>query len=531
MMTPLSTRSIARLATLAILGTTVILTTGCDTVALISFQEREFSEIRTPGITPAAGQCGGSTGDMTLRFVLEADNELPIIPEDVVGQQTLTLQESDITLSDGAIFEYPDVECDTNDDCRFMGENFTCTTARESLSDSQRRCQRSASLTLQGPVVFESDLEKNQLFGIIFENSGSLEGWLPEDVGVRFPDTDGDGTADGSQDTGPNPARATDADERRFVALTGIRDTFAEASVFANDLGDRRTLFGLWQFSGTSTADVRSLVAQTTSQNALWARDPATFSAAEDAFDTPGQTRANVYQALETVIDDGFGLDEFSDFEKTLVIFVDGPDDLRLDNFTADNVIDKATDQGIRVFIVHLDPALQTESGGVSLLRDDFRYWENQDVPCSSDVDCRNYESCRVPTAYSSSAGGAVDIVTTDTYCMPRRDENGRLGPVFDYQRIACETDGGYIYVKTPRALRRRIQWLPLAMDGLWKINGVVDVVENGQVAPDEGYAVQTNLAIAAGGTTRQFLFAQGGDPTAGREDDDQDTRTVLFVE
>lgn len=530
-MTPLSTRSIACLATLAALAATTLLMTGCDTVALISFQERQFSDVRTPGITPAAGQCTGSTGDMTLRFVLEADDELPILPGDVVGQQELNLEGGDISLSESALFEYPDVACDTNDDCRFMGSNFTCTTAREGLGGDQRRCLRSASLTLQGEPEFESDLEKPQLFGVIFENSGSLEGWLPEDVGLRYPDTDGDGTADGSRDTAPDTKRASDPDGRRDVALTGIRDTFAEASRFAEAQGDRRTLFGLWQFSGTSTADVRSLVAQTTSQNALWARDPATFAAAQAAFDSPGSTRANVYQALESVIDDGFGLDEFDGFEKTLVVFVDGPDDLRLGNFTADDVIEKATEQGIRVFIVHLDAAVQTESGNVTLIRDDFQYWQNQDAACGSGEDCLNYETCRVPTAYASDPGGAVDISTTDTYCMVERDQNGRVGPIFDYQRIACETDGGYIYVKTARALRRRMEWLPLTMDGLWKINGVVDVVENGQVPEDEGFGVQSNLSITAGGTTRSFLFAQGGDPGAGRENDDQDTRTVLFVD
>jgi hypothetical protein len=41
---------------------------GCDTVALISFQERAFSRVEGFGMTPLAGSCDGSTGTADLRF-------------------------------------------------------------------------------------------------------------------------------------------------------------------------------------------------------------------------------------------------------------------------------------------------------------------------------------------------------------------------------------------------------------------------------------------------------------------------------
>lgn len=114
---------------------------------------------------------------------------------------------------------------------------------------------------------------------------------------------------------------------------------------------------------------------------------------------------------------------------------------------------------------------------------------------------------------------------------MVRRDENGRVGPIEDYQRLACETDGGYIYVKSPQALRRRMEWLPLTMDGLWKVDAVIGVVDNGQLVSGRPYGVQVDFSVDVGDTTRSFLFGQAGDPVAGRDDDDQDTRAVIFVE
>lgn len=517
-----------------VLGMSAAIGSGCDTVALVSFQERDFQNVRSTGITPIAGQCGGSSGDVTLRFVLEADDKLPIKPGDVIGREDLNISASSIALADSAVFEYPDVTCSSNDDCALMGDNFTCTEARPGLSSTQRRCQRSASMSLSGPLTFESDVQRSQLLGVVFENAGSLEGWLPEDLGARYPDTTGNGVADGERDLQPDTSRASDPSRRRNVALTGLREAFTNVARDSESTNERRSLFGLWQFAGTSSADVRSLVAQVTPQNSIWARDPARFAAAANAFDDVDATRGNVYQALASVLEDeeAFADDTYADFDKTLVLLVDGPDELRLNAFDIERVIDAATDLEVRVFIVHLDSEVELTSSGVELLRDDFFYWENQDEPCASQQDCRNYEECRVPTAYATSPGGPVDKDPEgDTYCMVRRDENGRVGPIEDYQRLACETDGGYIYVKSPQALRRRMEWLPLTMDGLWKVDAVIDVVENEQVAPEQPYAVQTNLSIDAGGATRNFFFGQAGDPTAGRQDADQDTRTVIFVE
>src|SRR5690606_11574030 len=129
-----------------------------------------------------------------------------------------------------------------------------------------------------------------------------------------------------------------------------------------------------------------------------------------------------------------------------------------------------------------------------------------------SDAECKNFERCRQPVNYASSAGAPVEGATSDTYCMPERDPvNGRFGPIHEYSRIACETDGGYIYIKEASGIRPRIDWLPFAMDGLWKADTVVDVLQNRNVNADEAYHFQTTMSVTLGGTQRSYDFSQAG--------------------
>jgi hypothetical protein len=163
---------------------------ACDTVALISFSEREFQEINSPGFTATAGACatGIEDGRATLRFVLQSDDGTPIRPGETLGTTTVNLAADSLAFRDTAIFEVPIVEddpdttmapraekqCDSGE-CRQSG--MECSTA-PGIPDSAtaRRCQRTAQISLEGPIQFESDTTKPQLFGVLYENSGSLEG-------------------------------------------------------------------------------------------------------------------------------------------------------------------------------------------------------------------------------------------------------------------------------------------------------------------------------------------------------------------
>lgn len=498
---------------------------GCDTVALISFQERAFSRVEGFGMTPLAGSCDGSTGTADLRFVMIADDFTPIRPNDVVSNQLVEVTRDSLGLTASRLYELPDISCN-EDSCVFADDGFTCSLGLTGDDAQLRRCNRDLEMTISGNVSFAADVEKPQMFAFIVENAGSLDGWLPSDVGAYYVDWDGDGFAEGAPDQNLVSARASDRQKNRNVAFTQVANSWRDAARLALK-ENRRTVYGMWQFSGTSTADVRSLVNEVNEQ--LWTDQAATALSSVNLIQNAGQTRANVYQAMSTVMEGAMKDAEFANYEKTVVVFVDGPDDLRLNVFDEARVIQAAKDIDARLFIVHLDPAVATTGLDQNPLhRDDPRYWEDQE-PCTSDASCENFEECRKPVGYSTTPNGAVEIGTTDTYCLPVRDDNGRVGPIHAYQRIACETDGSYIYVTSPLALRPRMQWLPHAMDGLWKAEATVDAFENRRVAPGEGYKVQTTMSVNVGQTQRNFTYSQTGDTAAGTQLADQDTRGVLF--
>lgn len=523
--------------------------TSCDTVALISFSQREFQGIETPGFTAAAGSCstGIEDGRATLRFVLMADDGSPIRPNQTIAKGTVNVTAESIAFRNTAIMEVPIVEDDPDltmapraeaacsaGECRQSG--MECSVA-PGLADSAeaRRCQRTAEIALEGTIQFESDTTKPQLFGVLYENSGSLEGWLPSDVGGLYPDWDGDGTAEGGDDPGVIPSRASDRNRQGKAALAVLINNWKNAATNALD-EQRATSFGLWEFKGTSTADVISLVNEATANETVWTTQPSTADSSRAEFTQITGTRSNVFMAMNHVLETGFAPAEFAQHEKTLVMFVDGPDDLRLPQHNAASVISRAAELGVRIFIVHLDASqVPTTMAGTPVHRDDPRYWNERvdgapiQDPCASDSECKNFERCRVPIGYSSTPQAPVEINPGgNTYCMPERDpKNGRFGPINEYSRIACETDGGYIYVKEGSGIRPRMQWLPFSMDGLWKVDTIVDVLQNRNVEPDDTYHFQTTMSVTLGGTQRSYDFSQSGEPIS--VDDGADTRAVLF--
>lgn len=521
---------------------------SCDTVALIIFPDREFQQIQSSGFTATGGSCEGITdGTATLRFVLRADDGTPIRPGDVIQRNQVDLTASNVSFSQTALFESPrEIDdpdttmapqseriCASTNDCRQTG--MECTLAPGLTEAVHNRCLRTADVSTKGELKFVADTDKPQLFGVLFENSGSMEGFLPADVAALYPDWDGDGTAEGSTDTLRNTARGSDDTRSGRAALTGLISNWKEAARVATN-EQRATHFGLWEFKGTSTADVDSLVAKVSPTGSVWTTSGDIAERSRTEFSPITGTRGNVYMAINNVLSEGFGASDFDGFEKTLVVVVDGPDDLRLPQHSADSVIQRAQEQGVRLFIVHLDAKQSlTSTGNAPLHRDHPLYW-NETVDgskiqqaCTTDAQCNNFERCRVPTSYADTAGASV--VTSpngESYCMPTRDPvDGRFGPIHDYSKIACATEGGYIYVQHPSGIRPRTDWLPFAMDGLWEVNTVVDALENRTVLPEEGYRMQTTMSVTVEGTQRSYNFSQVGLPVA--TDDGRDTRAVLF--
>lgn len=107
---------------------------------------------------------------------------------------------------------------------------------------------------------------------------------------------------------------------------------------------------------------------------------------------------------------------------------------------------------------------------------------------------------------------------------MPKRDANGRVGPIDDYAQVACATGGGYIYVPEPEALSNQLSWLPRVLDGLWEVPVEVNALDRGDVEGDQAYQLQMNMTLTFDGTSCPYSLSQKGTLQS------SDTRTVVFV-
>lgn len=524
-------RRIAAASVLGLVGVSFAGLSGCDTVARISFSERRAEAIHSAGVTSPAGQCGGVDGVATMRFVMLANDTTPIIEGDDLTGALFNLRTQDVELRDSRVFSLPDQLCAGAGDCP---GNLVCTKASDSLGDQYRRCNVPSDIAVEGQPRFVADNTKNQLFGVLFENAGSLRGWLPLDVGnLRPVDANGDAIPGSGQDTGPITERATDHRVARGPLLTGLESNWDHASRYARRTG-RTTNFGFWTFAG-SRAQVFSRVAEVHPQELMWTSQLDRIMQASTNYRLNVELdrgRAAVFEAINTVIEQGYTQAEYADWDKTLVVFVDGPDDLRLaQNHTAETVMTNASAAGVRIYIVHLDSKLNAD-----LLRDDFRYYESQS-PCTDNGECKNFEECRVPQLFSDGLSGGVTYPQgyeqnpDARYCLPARDENGRVGPIEEYSQIACATEGGYIYVPSPQALRSRAEWLPFALDGLWEMDVLITEADRGNLFPGQPYKMQSTMNLQLGDLQRTYNFGQQGRVSQAIDDDDAaDTRAVFFT-
>lgn len=511
----------AMIPTLGLAATaTLVSMSGCDTVARLTFPDLKFASVQSSGLIPAAGSCDGSTGPAKLRMVLLDTQNQPITPETTLTGTSVNLTRDSVELSSSALFEMPDVLCAGSCD----NTAATCGTASPGFETALNRCFVSEGLGVNSDPTFVSDLVKNQLFGVVIENTGSLSGSLPSSFGMLYPDLNGDGKGQQVVELlSQRPERATDSSRRRASAFGRLVTNWELAQADATSR-TVETYFGAWSFAG-SQASLQSLV------TGVWT---TTGSAARAGISkvsgTPEKQQASVFESTARVLSDatGFADPRFADYEKTLVLFVDGPDELRLKGQTAQTVIDAANATNTRVFVVHIDPKIALEtSGGNPLIVDDPAYVAAQDG-CADDSECKNFEECRQSMRFSSNPGQNVSTPSDEraalNFCLPKRDENGRLGPVDDYAQIACATGGGYIYLSNTESLADQIDWLPFAMDGLWEVDVNIDAISRQSVAPSEPYLVQTTLQVRVDGEAKTSVYSQKGSDVA------QDNRMVIFA-
>ena len=528
---------------------------GCDTVARLTFSDRSYEDLRVTGLSAAEGTCQGSNGAAVMRFVLLDGDGLPINEQSVLNNRDVELSTGDVELEGITYFDTPNVVCpDSNDaalacqgasegdmcavrgnageckrspdslKCDVCSEGFSCDEAPDGLG---QLCQTtSGTIAPDGaPQIVSSATQPNQVFALLIEDSASMGGDLPAPIQTLAPDYEGapEGGPDGIADDPPpgayrgqNPERESDKTNVRVTAASQIASTWEEIARNASDNNQVETFFGLWTIKG-SAATLSSAVGE---EN-FWVNSPSQVQSAVGRLNLRSDSVAAIYESAIAVIEDENGLasDQFgAEDEKVMVLVVDGPDDLRLDtdNSSAQGLIEAANQHNVRIFIVHIDPAVTValEGSGVPLIPDLPEYVQQQEAECSSDDACKNFEACRRVTAFAQNSGGDVAQPAgkfDGTWCAIERDENGRVGPIDEYAQIACATGGSYMYYPEAALLDAKIEWLPAVLDGLWEVSLNVDAFNRGTFPAGEPYLIEGSVRVTAGERTRSFQMSQDG--------------------
>lgn len=562
----------AALATLGMAGAFAIGAAGCDTAAQISFSSRTFQDIHSSGFTATAGTCDGvSGGEMKARFVLIDNKGAPILVGDAIdrptsGSAAVELNADSVNFSDGALMAVTANACALGDSsaCSAAPAGFECADAPglqsapggESLNACLIPEDGFATKSGASGVSFVSDTTNDQVYGILMENSGGLRGWSLPGTEQAW-DRNGDGVIgvindDGDWSIGEDldaygvlygDKIATDAKNKRSQGVLGAYSRWVNAYQLARQ-AKRKTYFGLWSFNDAEIKPT-SHIEEVGVDGIVWASESTPITGAISHYQSQTNTlnarsRANIYEAALALINDSYstqamtelGMASPGNVDKVLVLFVDGYDDMREnDGADIDKVIDAANENNVRIFIVHVDPAIQEPKQ----IREDPEYWKGQ-TPCADDSTCKNYESCRNPKGYGTGVGTDVNKPEgfDNTYCLPVHDENGRVGPIEEYSRLACATEGGYMYMPSIDAVIRNMDWTPYALDGLWEAT-VTSATLNRRANDLKGLPlkVHANMGITVAGQSRNYAFTQLGGVAsveANAKVEAFDNRAVVFV-
>lgn len=518
----------------------------------------EVDAVRSTGMIAPANACGalGKQGGATtkLRFAMIGEDGRPMYPASkggrlAAGDQVVT------SAGTGSVFEHPDLQCGTDGSGGGGGEDgsykrailsydgscgsaFECAAGANGGDAAMKRCRRDSDYQVEG-LDHVANAGNAQLFGVLVENAGSLEGFPPGEAGSWYYDADADGTADAEVQP-QSRKRATDPDGQRVRALRSLVANWKRAGAAARKDG-RSSLFGLWTFAGSATPE--SMVDEATADDTVWTDNPEEAENVVSGEVYPSRseagTRGNVLEAAHALLKNQYSAERVAGTDKTLVVFTDGPPEVHPDRHgvTADKVIQAADSAGVRLFIVHLDAPVG--DGSAESVLDDVQYYRTQEEQCGSPADCRPHETCREVRGYSTRANGDVTAGTTGryhdrgegaTFCMPQRRADGRTGPLALYAKIACATEGGYQYVKTNRDIGWAMSWLPAAMDGLWEADVSVQQLARDDYTPESAIRLEAAFEVEAGNRTLTLDLSQtGGNRVSGRPASG-DSRSVVVT-
>jgi hypothetical protein len=453
-------------------------------------------------LPPRAASCESPGQTQRLRFFFQNNQFHPLTPGDYVGGVEIAPNQ---VVNAGALdSERTRVatgqRCSSPSDCP---GNLKCGSS--GLPTAQKYCLAQTGVSFEpGTVQFDynpgrTDSDK-QLIGILWENTGSWTGFLPNPVATQY-DSNGD------QDFRRNEARATDPGylfEETYTTFGTYIPTTTSPS---------NTKVGGWTYAGETGTKTAAFENDGPQDEDYFTN---TLSAPENWLDEKndlnGISPANTYQSMIAAMDD-FGLDKYSDHEKFLVVVTDGPNEVKDQDATFQDVLDKANNMGIHLMIMHLDARVDA-----SLMRDLPSYYAGDAAcrqndcgypsPCSSDSECLNFETCRKATIYADSEEASVSQ-TEQRYCMPDY-ENGRLGPINQYAQLACQTEGQYHYLTNPRQFSRYARLLPYSFDGQWSIETNMSALseENGLDGNFHNLSGIVSGLLGTGGISR--LTARG---------------------
>lgn len=516
------------LATIALMAVSLIAISGCDTVAQIPFSDRELSDVHTGAFNPVdSDECGAIERDAILEMVL-LDNQSGGLPikagdDDMRVMDSVELGSDNFEFRGGTLYSFPDQHCDSNDDC--PGQ-LSC--------GGNDRCQESSEV-YQTSVMYGNDNDpESQAFAVAMSDVGLWNGHLRRDVTNLFSYDRSSGEVIAEIENTPMDIElGVDPDEERTVAVRDAADEWSRLNEFVIEDGERDAFFGFWTFDD-SRGTIRSRVDE--EYDSMWTQDSSEAVNVLNRYSSDeNQSRSGVYESMLGVLSEGFRDQSVSDVEKgSLVVIVPGHDERRTNPTGPQDIIDEVESISdsigidVSVSIIQVDTDRDTER-----IVDDWEYYEGQQE-CSSDSDCKNFETCREPTWYvdTDTDPGVSDVVKPEEgdrdtdFCLPTYDDNGRLGPIADYNRIACETGGSYHYV--PQVSRGQIQeplsaavWTP---EAAWEVGVLIEDqtrLGEGQQREIEPYMLETELDVNLG-RQRTVEFIQDG----GGSDD---TRRVFF--
>lgn len=422
-------------------------------------------------LPPVPANCDNPGPRQRIPFMIGTTDVLPLVPGDTVNglpvTPGVTFDAGSFAVRRSRVSKLSEATCTTDAEC---GSGFKCASG--GLAGAPRQCTRQSPVafvpeTLQldhDPGVVEAN---KQLVGVLIENTSLLDGRLPTASGSLFDEN-------GERDVLADLARATDP---MRVHREGVKNFLINLASVADN---QNTLVNIYWFAGQVSAEARPLINEMELED-HFTNDLSVGEQLIDAMPEPVPKPANTWQAIRAMIRKDFSLDQYTDHEKFLFVFVDGPNEVWDGTDDADGpetyeqTLQELQELGIHVYIVHLDAEVDP-----TLIRDVPTYYAGntncQDdaacmgaPPCSNNGQCANFETCRPATVYGENMGDPVTM-TAASYCLPTYNNEGRLGPIDYYADMACRTGGNYMYVSEPAHMRTYWQSLASAVNGQYSI-------------------------------------------------------------